>query len=289
MPVLLKGPKRERRKFTGDPEDFRLTLVEHLEELRDRVLRSLAFLVVGWIIGWVNFKYVYDGLRMLVVKSVQPVLQPGIVIRERLDTLAEAFMLKLHFSFMIGLALVFPLIVLQLWGFIEPGLRPQEAKPLKRVAPASVALFLTGVGFAWMVLPSALRWFGTYFEEFPGAEPILHAGTMVTFVVKLLLAFGIAFQLPLVVFILGALNLLTAETLMKYWRHAVTAIFIIAMIITPSNDPATMLAMAVPLVVLFMISVFLIRIVQRRKAKKNPPEPEPDPKVEELFSDKEES
>ncbi len=257
--------KQPRREFSGNPDDFRLTLVEHLEELRDRVIRSFFLLLGGWIIGWWAFKPVYNAIRLLVVTNVQPVLKDGVQIRERLDTITEGFMLKLHFSFMLGLAIVFPFLVLQLWGFIEPGLRPQESKPLKRIAPVSVILFLMGAGFAWLILPSALKWFATYVEEFPGAEPILHAGTMVIFVVKMLLAFGIAFQLPLVVFILGALNLLTAETLIKHWRHSATAIFIIAMVVTPSNDPGSMLAMAIPLVLLFIISVYAVKWVQRKK------------------------
>jgi sec-independent protein translocase protein TatC len=135
------------------------------------------------------------------------------------------------------------------------------------VAPYSVALFVMGAAFAWFILPQAMRWFATYLMEFKGTSLYQEAGTLAFFVLKMMLAFGIAFQLPLVVFILGAVGLLKADTLFQYWRQAATAIFIISMIITPSNDPATMLMMAVPLVILFVVSVYAVRVTERRRKR----------------------
>lgn len=268
MPLLLRGSKEEsRRTFSGDPEEFRLSLVEHLEELRTRIIRSLLILSAGWVIGWQVFPLLYGRINHLVNESVSPVLPKGTYITERFDTLTEAFVLKVHFSFLVGMGIAFPFLVLQLWGFIEPGLTTKESKPIRRLAPFSVGLFLMGAGFAWAILPDALRWLGTYVMEFPGTSMILHAGSMVFFVMRLLIAFGFAFQLPLFVYVLGELELLTAETLIKYWRQAATGIFIVAMIVTPSNDPGTMLAMAIPLVILFMISVYVVKISQARKRK----------------------
>lgn len=91
---------------------------------------------------------------------------------------------------------------------------------------------------------------------------------MVFFVLKMMLAFGIGFQLPLIVYILGALNLLTAETLVQYWRQAATVIFLGSAILTPSNDAFSMLMMAVPLVILFLVSVFAVKVVQGKNRKK---------------------
>jgi sec-independent protein translocase protein TatC len=90
---------------------------------------------------------------------------------------------------------------------------------------------------------------------------------MVLFQVKLILAFGLGFQLPVVVYGLGAMGLLSAQTLAKYWRHGTVFVFILSAILTPSNDPLTMLMMAVPLSILFMISVWAVKIVQRKKVK----------------------
>jgi sec-independent protein translocase protein TatC len=116
-------------------------------------------------------------------------------------------------------------------------------------------------------MPSALSWFASYIEEFQGTSLFQEAGTMSFFVLKMMLAFGIAFQLPLVVYILGALDLLSAETLMRHWRQAAVGIFILSAVITPSQDPLTMSMMALPLVLLFMISAYAVKIAQGKKRR----------------------
>ena len=268
MPTLFRGSKNtERRQFSGDPEDFRLSLVEHLEELRDRIIRSISIICVTWIIGWFAEKPLYDYLNKMVVKAITPVLPKGQVYKEVFHNAPDAFLLKFKLSFMIGVIIAFPFLVLQLWGFIMPALKPKEQAPLKRLAPFSLVLFAMGVGFAWAVLPSAMGWFASYIEEFPGTDLYQEPGSMVFFILKMLAAFGVAFQLPLIVYMLGALELLTAETLLKYWRQSATAIFVIAMIVTPSQDPMTMLMMAIPLVILFMASVYVVKFTQGRKKR----------------------
>ena len=268
MPTWFNGSnKPERRQFSGDPEDFRLSLVEHLEELRDRIIRAITIICVTWLIGWFIEKPLYDYLNKMVVKSITPVLPKGQAYREVFHNAPDAFLLKFKLSFMIGVIIACPCIVLQLWAFIMPALKPKEQAPLKRIAPFSLVLFVMGVGFAWAVLPSAMGWFASYIEEFPGTDLYQEPGSMVFFILKMLAAFGVAFQLPLIVYMLGALELLSAETLLKYWRQSATAIFVIAMIVTPSQDPMTMLMMAIPLVILFMASVYVVKFTQARKKK----------------------
>lgn len=170
-----------------------------------------------------------------------------------------AFMLKMKLSFIVGVTCSAPVIVNQLWGFIKPALKPSERKPFSQFAPVSIFMFLLGAGFCWLILPNAIQWFASYLEEFPGTSLYQEPGTLVVFATKMLAAFGIGFQLPLVVYLLGRLGILTPDTLMQYWRQAVTFIFFFAMVITPSNDPIAMLMMAVPLSVLFIISVYLVK------------------------------
>jgi sec-independent protein translocase protein TatC len=267
MAVLFKGPKRQRRKPPDDPEDFRLTLVEHLEELRDRLIRSVLILGVAWFIGWELERPLYEIMTRRMVEAITPVLPKGSTYTEAIFHTPDAFIIKMKLSFFIGLIPAFPLVVMQLWAFIEPALKPKEREPVRKIAPLSLVLFAMGALFAWWIMPAAMRWFATYVMEFPGTQVIQEVGTLAFFVLKMMLAFGIAFQLPLVVYIMGAIGLLKAETLLQYWRQAATAIFIISMIITPSNDPATMLMMAIPLVILFMISVYAVRFTQRKRKK----------------------
>ena len=272
MPSLFQKKTKEiKRSFSGDPDEFRLTLVEHLEELRDRVVRSVVVLCVGWLIGWIYFRPVYAALQAIVGASIRAEVKHGQEYREVFHSTTGMFFLKLKLSFLLGIILVFPYIVLQIWGFVAPALKEREQLPFKRLGPLSLVLFLMGAGFAWLVTPSALRWFASYLEEFQGADLFQEAGAMTLFIIKMLLAFGIAFQLPLIVYGLGMAGLLSAETLMKNWRQAATAIFVVAMIVTPSQDPVTMLMMAIPLCILFIMSVYAVKWVQgKKKADQEP-------------------
>jgi sec-independent protein translocase protein TatC len=272
MPTLFKGPNKDndkepRRKFTGDPEDFRLSLVEHLEELRDRIIRSLLIITGGWVIGWFIEPWLYAFLNDMARAAITPLMPKNVIWVEAFRNFADAFLLKFKLSFMIGVIIAFPFLVLQIWAFVMPALKPKEQAPVKRLAPFSLMLFMMGVGFAWAILGSAMHWFATYIVEFKDVGLIQEPGTMVFFTLKMLAAFGIAFQLPLIVYMLGELELLSAETLFKHWRQAATGIFVIAMIVTPSQDPMTMLMMAIPLVILFMASVYLVKFTQGRKKK----------------------
>jgi len=263
----LLGKKKERRNYSGDPDEFRLTLVEHLEELRDRIIRIVGYLVGGWIIGWIAFPYIYKPLESYVATAVRSGLPPGTSYTEAVLSVSELFLLTFKLSFSIGLVLTFPLIVLELWGFIAPALKPEEQKPFKRLAPISFFLFAMGAGFCWMIIPATLKFFAQFASQFPGIDIIQPVGTMTYFVLKMMLAFGIAFQLPLIVYALGALGLLSAETLFKYWRQAATLIFVASAIITPSADAFTMAMMAIPLIVLFLISAFFVRLLQRKRER----------------------
>jgi sec-independent protein translocase protein TatC len=273
MPLILspkqKKPKEqdERPKYSGDPEEYRLTLVEHLEELRDRIIKSLYALGAGWLIGWYAEKPVYAYLSGVINRAIVKSLPNGHPYIEQFAHATDAFFLKFKLSFLIGVILAFPYIILQLWGFVAPALKPNEQKPFKRLAPASAFMFILGVGFAWFITPNCMSWFVSYVDEFPGTALFQEAGTMVFFVLKLLLAFGVAFQLPLIVYGMGLAGILEAETLIKYWRQSAVTIFVVAMIVTPSQDPATMLAMAIPLCLLFMISVYAVKLVQRKKPR----------------------
>ncbi len=248
-----------------DPENFRLSLGEHLEELRQRIIRSFLIVCGFWIIAWFAFTPVYNLLTDRAVAAVRAHLPPGSKFSEQFLHASDPFMLVFKVSFYLALVFSFPLLVMQLWGFIAPGLKPEEQKPLKRIGPVSLFLFCMGAFFCWLILPAAFSWFADYLVYFKQTDLNQEAGTMAMFSLKSILAFGIGFQLPLVVFILGSLNLLSSRTLMKYWRQGAVAIFFISGAITPSNDIPTMLMMAIPLTILFMISAYAVRYVQKGK------------------------
>jgi sec-independent protein translocase protein TatC len=269
MAALFKN--QSPRNSSDDPEEFRATLVEHLDELRTRIVRIVWMLVIGWIVGWnVLQPWASKWIDNMVASSVEPVLRAKHIDYKIVwHNATEPFMFMLKFSFMLGFIVVFPFALLQVWGFVSPALKPNEKKPFKILAPFSVVLFVVGASFAWWVTPSALRWFASYVENFPGTSLFQEAGVMTFFVLKMLLAFGLAFQLPVIVYALGAIGLLQAKTLMKYWRQSTVAIFVISAVLTPSNDAFTMLMMALPMCVLFMISVYAVKFTQRNKKRRS--------------------
>ena len=248
-----------------NPEEFRLSLVEHLEELRTRVFRSFFIVVVFWCVCWYKFDFINAFFQARVVSAVKANMPKGQIFSEVFFHAPDAFMLMMKISFYCALMFAFPFIVMQLWAFIAPGLKPEEQKPLRQVGPISLGLFVLGGFTCWLILPGAFVWFSSYLGNFQGTNLNQEAGTMTMFSLKAIMAFGIGFQLPLVVYILGALNLLSSETLVKYWRHAAVAIFVIAGIITPSNDPITMLMMAIPLTLMFIVSAYAVKIMQSKR------------------------
>jgi sec-independent protein translocase protein TatC len=259
---------KKKRNSPEDPEEFRLTLVEHLEELRARLMRSLAILVVGWVAGWFIEPIVFGHLNGMITKTLAPVLaRIHVESKFVFESAPDAFMLKFKMAMIIGFILTFPFLILQLWGFIEPALKPNERKPFRIAAPFSILLFATGATFCWFIIPNTIAWFATYLEEFPGTSLFQNVPELMFFTMKLLLAFGIAFQLPLIVYALNALGLLETETLMKNWRKATFVVFAVAMIVTPSNDFFTMLSMAIPVSILFLITIVVVKFASRKRAK----------------------
>lgn len=262
---LLRGFGQKARNLREDPDEFRATLVEHLEELRNRIFRSLFFIAAGWAIGWFVEPSLYAILDRVVRNGIQGALPNGSSFIIAFSTVTEPFMLQIRLSFIIGLLIAAPFVILQLWGFIAPGLKPSERKPFARLAPFSLLLFLIGASFCWMILPTAIHWFAEFLRNYANASLIQDPNTIIMFSMKLVLAFGLGFQLPLVIWVLGALNLLSAETLMKYWRQGALGVFVFSGAVTPSNDAFTMLMMAVPLTILFIASVYAVKITQRRQ------------------------
>lgn len=236
-------------------------------------MRVLTVLCVAWIGGWFAVMPVYEYVNDKVTEAIKAALHGKTNYVTQFPDATQPFMLKFKLSFFLALMIVLPYIVVQIWGFVAPALKESEQRPFKRLAPASALLFLMGAFFAWLIVPTTFGWFASYAEEFPGTSIFQEAGSQVFLVAKMLLAFGVAFQLPIIVYGIGIAGLLSADSLLKYWRHAATVIFFLAAVITPSNDPISMLTMAIPLTVLFVASVYAVKFTQRNRVR---PEAEDD-------------
>ena len=178
----------------------------------------------------------------------------------------EAFMVRLKLSFIIGALLAFPFALFKLWAFVSPGLFSREKRVIVPMIAPSAILFYTGALFAyWVMVPIVLGFllrFGTTM-----LEPLISVSKYFEFVARLCFAFGVVFQLPLAIIFLTWIGLVSPKTLLRQWRGAVVIIFIAAAILTPP-DPASQLMMAIPLVILFLCSVLLSLIFERKRLRR---------------------
>lgn len=233
-----------------------MSLIEHLEDLRRRVFRSLAILAVAWTVTWMFHDRIYSYVNGVALEGLPKELN----YREAFLSVTDPFMLKLKVSFYFGMLLALPFMVLQLWGFVAPGLKPRERKPFQIIGPLSVVLFGIGCWFCWMIIPSAMQWFASIaLDSFRGTQINQEPGRLVFFIINMMLAFGLGFQLPLIVYFLAKVGILPMATIHQYWRHAIVGIFFAAGALTPSNDPFSMMMLAVPLCILFALSVLAVK------------------------------
>ncbi len=232
-----------------------MELVDHLTELRTRLIRAVAYLFIGMVIAY----NLTPQIQSLLLYPLTPLLK-SVDGKYVFKTIQEAFLLKMQIAFISGLVIGFPLIINELWGFIAPALTPDERKPVIYLAPFSVLLFFAGIGTAYACLPTTFGWMLSFVKESgPEAELYQSPQDYLLLVVKLLLAFGVSFQLPMILLFLARVGLITADLMTHYWRHATVGIAAAAAILTPSNDPITMMMMAVPMGGLYILSIGLVR------------------------------
>jgi sec-independent protein translocase protein TatC len=247
-------------------EDREMELWEHLAELRSRIMRSLLYLVLGAVVCW----FLYDPvLEPLITAPLAPIVKKY-KIEFAFRHILSPFMMHLQVAIIGGLILAMPLLTLELWGFVAPGLTPQERKGFYFVVPLSLFFFFLGVGTAYWILPSAFSYFAQFIPVGQNVgtgllqDPLLYW----TFVMKMLLGFGVVFQLPVVLMFLGWIGVVTSRMLKKNWRIAIVLCSVVAAVATPSPDAGTMTMMAAPLMVLYVASIGLVGFVERFRAKK---------------------
>lgn len=231
-------------------------LFDHLEELRRRIIYSLIFLVIGMVVA---FQY-RIGLIDLIKEPLtySKLYQEGKVQLVAVN-LTDQFMLSLNLSFWAGLALALPLILWQVWAFVAPGLYPSERRwGLPFILGAGLA-FIGGAVFGFkLVLPTMVPFLVDFLGGTVSQMQSLasYIGTVMTF----LIAFGLAFEMPILAVILTRIGLVNHRMLRAGWRFALVGILIAAAVITPTPDPGNMLLVAAPLYVLFELSVILSRV-----------------------------
>ncbi|MBI3945825.1 MAG: twin-arginine translocase subunit TatC [Armatimonadetes bacterium] len=257
--MAIAGVLRKRKRTTKprrESFDREMELTEHLAELRARIFRALLYVAIGTAVAWVYYPAIY----VLLTKPVLS-LRNGVQWDWIFVNFIEPFMVRLQVSAVAGIILVFPLLTMEAWGFVSPALTRTERRAVCLVAPLCVVLFLAGVALTLVVLPSGLRWFLGFLP--PDTRLMQKVTDYVLFLVRMCLAFGIMFQLPVVMLFLAKVGLVNSRFLARYWRQAIVLSAAAAALITPSADAFTMLAATAPLTVLYGLSIILVKFVER--------------------------
>lgn len=256
-------PDRLRRRSEPNP-DGTMTLVDHLSELRHRLIVSIAAICVGGVFGWFLFDSVIDLLLNPYCDYWQTVPPAQRATRDCalfFSGALEPILIKLKLVLFLGLFLALPVVLYQLWAFIVPGLTRRERKMAIPFVVSSVLLFVLGALVAYWTLPKALN----FLLGFAGQEfaPLLTGDRYLTFVMLVALSFGLAFEFPIVLLFLLLAGAVTTRQLRDWRRGAILFIAVFAAIITPSSDPYTMLAMTIPMVLFYEAAIIIGRLMKR--------------------------
>jgi sec-independent protein translocase protein TatC len=249
--------------FVGAPEDEerelpKMTFLEHLEELRKRLLISIVAILVAFLACW-NFADKIFAWRAQPLSKWLPAGEKLVYTR-----LTEPFMLYMKVAFYAGIFVAAPVILWQLWLFISPGLYKRERRYAAPFIIIASLFFIIGGYFGWRVmLPGMCQFFlstGTQFQQMIKADEFL------SFASTVVLAAGLVFETPILIFFLARLGVVTPQFLMKGWKWAIVGSFIIAAIVTPSPDPVNQTALAAPMIALYFLGVGVAYVFGKKTA-----------------------
>jgi sec-independent protein translocase protein TatC len=236
-------------------EEKEMTFIEHLEELRWRIIYSLIGIVIGTIIAWIFIDLLVEEILL------RPAKESGVSL-QNLKPFGQIF-LYFQIALIAGLILSIPNVFYQFWKFISPALRKNERKYILAIVIFTTVCFLAGIAFAYFVmLPLALSFavqFGTQTikNEFAVDE-------YMSIIVSVMLAAGLVFELPMLSFFLSKLGILKPSFMRKYRKHSIVIIMIAAAVLTPGTDPVSQVILAIPLVLLYEISILVSKFSQKK-------------------------
>jgi sec-independent protein translocase protein TatC len=242
----------------------KMSFLEHLDELRRRLIYAAISIGVGFIIAFAFINQIYNFVMLPLAATVP---NGKLVYTEPM----EAFSLYIWMAAIAGIMIAAPLVLTQVWLFIAPGLYQHEKKLAIPFVALTTICFISGAAFSHYVAFPAMFAFGASFggeklEFLPRIEPIFDM------YLRMLLAFGLIFQMPPVVFFMARMGMITGRILMRYFKYAVLVIFIAAAVLTPSGDPYNQTLMAAPMILLYLFSALLAAIFGKKRRATDEPE-----------------
>ncbi|MGQ9819656.1 MAG: twin-arginine translocase subunit TatC [Candidatus Kapaibacteriales bacterium] len=251
--------KKLKNKKKDGYEDREMSFLEHIDELRKRIIYSLIGVAVGCAVVGFKLNFIVE----------QILLRPAQLIGVKLQNLQPFGQPFLYFKVLVigGVIISMPFILYQLWRFIAPGLYPSERKWARIVTFWTSICFLAGSAFAYFVMIPFMLNFSAYFgtKEIENRFDVNH---YFGFVTMMILASGIVFEMPMLSYVLSRFGLVTSKLMRKYQRHSMIVILIISAVLTPTPDPINQLIFASPLFILYEISIYVAKAVERKRIEK---------------------
>jgi len=258
VPFPSAAPADDEEPDSLDDSGAKMSFLEHLDELRKRLIYIVYSLLAGCVIAYIFIGKIFD----FIMRPMQQVLGPTAHLQ--FTSGAEPFMLYVKIGFLVGIFLSAPLILWQVWKFIAPGLYTHEKKFAIPFVVMSTIFFTTGGLFAhYIAFPWTWAFFGSFANEYMIFVPkVDEAFSMYS---RMILGFGLIFEMPTLVFVLARMGVISARILLKYFKYAFLGIFIIAAVISPGTDMVSQIMMAAPMLVLYLLSILVAWIFQRRR------------------------
>jgi sec-independent protein translocase protein TatC len=246
------------------PDDGTMTLIEHLRELRSRIVKGVLAIVVAAIASFFFYDQIFDFLTEPFKTTVADLArEEGQRTELTLTGVADPLTLQLKVCLVSGIIIASPIWLYQIWAFIVPGLHPRERRSTRVFASVAGPLFFLGVAIGYYVLPKGLS---ILLSFTPGdVSNLIEVSRYLSFILRMLLVFGIAFEIPLFVVLLNLAGVVTGRTLGRARAWIVLGTFVFAAVATPSTDPISMLFLAVPMTLLFLLSEGIARVLDRRR------------------------
>jgi sec-independent protein translocase protein TatC len=239
-----------------------MSFLDHLEELRRRIIYSIIAVVVGFFLCWGYAENIFGIMQKPIMQALR---RNGLAEKLVYLNPTEPFNLYLKIGFMAGLFVASPFVLYQLWLFISPGLYRHEKRYVFPFMFSTVSLFLAGGLFGYyMVYPAALDFLISYGKQF---QPMITIGEYTDLFLTIIIGLGVIFEMPILVFFLALMGIVTAGWMWRNLRYAILAIFVIAAVLTPTTDILNMCLFALPMVVLYVLSIavaWLVHPKQRR-------------------------
>ena len=242
-----------------------MPFLEHLEEFRNRIIKAIIGVIIGAVICLIFSKQLLNVL-------LWPTTRVDMPIDIQVLKVQGMFIVTLEIAFFGGILVSLPFLLYQVWMFIAPGLYRNEKRYIPKVITSATLLFLTGVAFAYfLIFPFALEFFLGLAPE--TVQTNIAIDFYISFIIRLLVIFGVVFQLPIMSYFLSKMGIITPVFMRKHRRHSIVIIFVMAALFTPP-DPFTQVMLAIPLILLYEISIYISYLVHKSKKNRDKDKPE---------------